>query len=65
MSDFMARAARLAGQVCALAGWAPDTFWRATPEEVAGVVAALAGGEGEAAASADDLRTLMEKFPDG
>jgi hypothetical protein len=64
MSDFMARAARLAGQVCALAGWAPDTFWRATPE-VAGVVAALAGSEDEAAASADDLRTLMEKFPDG
>ena len=34
-------AARLAG-FCAVAfGWSPDQFWRATPAEVAGLVAAL------------------------
>lgn len=33
-------AARLAGQAALLIGWTPDTFWAATPEELAVIVAA-------------------------
>jgi hypothetical protein len=61
---FAARAARLAGEACALLGWGPDLFWRATPEELAGVAAALRGDAVESA-SAADLKRLEELFPDG
>lgn len=61
---FSASAARLAGSAGAVLGWAPDAFWRATPAELAAVVAAVAG---EAAEAADGgvLARLMEEFPDG
>ena len=60
---FSAAAARLAGLAGALLGWRPDEFWRATPAELAGILAAMAG---EApAASAADLTRLKEMFPDG
>lgn len=39
---FGAAAARLAGACVVAFGWPPERFWRATPAEVAGVVAALA-----------------------
>lgn len=35
-------AARLAGQAALLIGWTPDTFWAATPEELAVIVNAAA-----------------------
>ncbi|WP_298282577.1 phage tail assembly chaperone [Novosphingobium sp.] len=35
-------AARLAGQAALLIGWTPDTFWAATPEELAAIVTAAA-----------------------
>jgi len=35
-------AARLAGQAALLLGWAPATFWAATPEELASILAAAA-----------------------
>lgn len=35
-------AARLAGQAALLIGWTPDTFWAATPEELAAIVIAAA-----------------------
>ncbi len=35
-------AARLAGQAALLIGWTPDTFWAATPEELASIVTAAA-----------------------
>jgi hypothetical protein len=35
-------AARLAGQAAVLIGWTPATFWAATPEELAAIVAAAA-----------------------
>ena len=45
--------------------WSPDTFWRATPIELA---AAAQGFSGRLAApvpaSADDLARLMRAFPD-
>ncbi len=35
-------AARLAGQAALLIGWTPDTFWAATPEELAVIINAAA-----------------------
>jgi hypothetical protein len=64
--NFAAGAARLAGLAGALLGWRPDEFWRATPGELAAVLAALAGGDGGGASVvADDLARLKEMFPDG
>jgi len=60
---FAEAAQRLAGLAGALLGWRPDEFWRATPEELAGIITALApppdlpGGP--------DIDRLMEMFPDG
>jgi len=44
-------------------GWTPETFWRATPRELA---AALAGrfGTGGQAPSRGALAALMAAFPD-
>ena len=61
---FSEAAARLAGMAGALLGWQPDDFWQATPAELAGVVAALAGG-GAAPMTRDELARLEERFPDG
>jgi uncharacterized phage protein (TIGR02216 family) len=44
--------------------WAPDAFWRATPAEVAAVVAVL-GGEVATPPDAGAIAGLMEAFPDG
>ncbi len=65
MSATFAGAARqLAGVTGLLLGWRPDEFWRATPAELAAVLGLLAGEE-RASATGDDLRRLMEMFPDG
>jgi hypothetical protein len=47
-----------------LLGWRPDEFWRATPSELAAVLAALSPDESRAASSGDVAR-LKEMFPDG
>ena len=50
-----------------LLGWRPDEFWRATPEELATVFAALAEtgvGEREAPPDAAAVAALLEQFPD-
>ncbi|HEX8534214.1 MAG TPA: phage tail assembly chaperone [Allosphingosinicella sp.] len=65
MAEFAAAAARLAGVAGALLGWPPGEFWKATPAELATVLAAMSGGGGDPAASPADLRRLMEMFPDG
>ena len=57
-------AARLAGLAGAVLGWRPEEFWRATPVELACVLAAFAGGEG-GTAGAVDVKRLKEMFPDG
>ena len=62
---FSEAAARLAGMAGALLGWRPDDFWRATPAELAAVLAALTGGPGAAPLSRDELAQLKERFPDG
>jgi uncharacterized phage protein (TIGR02216 family) len=62
---FSEAAPRLAGMAGALLGWRPDEFWRATPAELAGVLAALAGGGGAAPMTPAELALLKERFPDG
>jgi len=62
--EFAACAARLAGAAGVAFGWAPATFWAATPAELAALVTAL---RGEAAAPLDlaGFARLKEQFPDG
>jgi uncharacterized phage protein (TIGR02216 family) len=54
-------ATRLAGHAGILFGWTPDTFWAATPADLAALVAAAAGDT----PAPVDLAALMEAFPDG
>ncbi len=42
-------------------GWRPGEFWAATPDELAAMVRAVRGEEPQAF----DLKSLMERFPDG
>ena len=66
MARFADAAARLAGLAGAVLGWSPDSFWRATPAELASVVAVLRGGD--ALIDPPDgatLARLQEVFPDG
>jgi uncharacterized phage protein (TIGR02216 family) len=45
--------------------WSPETFWRATPREIAAAVEGLTGGRAPEPARREDLGRLMEAFPDG
>jgi hypothetical protein len=66
VTTFAAAAGRLAGLAGALAGWRPDEFWRATPQELETVLTALAGPEeGTAAPEPARIAALKERFPDG
>lgn len=58
-------AARLAGLAGALLGWRPDDFWRATPAELAAVLAAMNASGAGAGADEGDLEKLRRMFPDG
>lgn len=62
--DFAGSAARLAGLAGVLFGWSPDTFWAATPAELAALAGALRGEDGEAADGAL-LARMMGEMPDG
>lgn len=61
---FADAARRLAGLAGLAFGWSPDRFWRATPAELAALVAAAAG-ETPDPPSADLIARLQEQFPDG
>lgn len=65
MTRFSESAGRLAGFAGAVLGWSPDAFWRATPAELASVVAAIAGEGGDAPPDPATLARLKEAFPDG
>ena len=39
--------ARVSGHAALLLGWTPDTFWAATPEELATILTALRAPDGE------------------
>ena len=55
---------RLAGLAAVAFGWRPDEFWRATPDELAAPLRALAP-EGEAPPDAGLIARLQEAYPDG
>lgn len=58
------------GVALGLLGWTPDTFWRATPAELAAALEARAGEQHgsphQAAAPPQrtDLDALLQRFPD-
>ncbi|KPL68937.1 hypothetical protein SZ64_13005 [Erythrobacter sp. SG61-1L] len=61
MSERLAPVAlRLSGLVPRLLGWCPDTFWAATPAELAAILMPDAGGD-PAPLSRADLNRLMEQ----
>jgi len=62
--SFAKTAVRLAGMTGVLLGWRPDDFWRATPAELASVLAAMSP-PGGAPPDPDDMKRLREQFPDG
>lgn len=63
--DFARSAARLAGLAGVLLHWRPDTFWSATPEDLAVVLAALASDAAEPPPDGAVIERLKEQFPDG
>lgn len=68
MSLLVSEAARrLAGQAALLLGWRPDEFWRATPDELATVLAAFGdAGVGEVVPlDRAALARLRAQHPDG
>ncbi|MBH1998607.1 MAG: phage tail assembly chaperone [Sphingomonadaceae bacterium] len=65
MTVFAQGAARLAGVAGWLLGWLPDEFWRATPAELAAVLAAARGDEAPDEGVDDgDLARLRDLMPD-
>lgn len=56
--------ARLSGYAALLLGWTPETFWTATPEELATVLAAFAPVETGGIDRAG-LNAMMERDSDG
>ena len=65
-ASFAAASGRLAGLAGAVLGWTPDTFWHATPAELAVVVAVLTGSDpGVAPPDAATIARMQEAFPDG
>lgn len=67
-NDFAPVARRLAGLAGWHLGWSADAFWRATPDEMEVVVAAMLGRDGADIASPPtrgEVTRLMESFPDG
>jgi uncharacterized phage protein (TIGR02216 family) len=63
--SFAESAARLAGLAGILFNWTPDTFWNATPAELTGLVAAIAGDAAADPPEAGLVAQMMEAFPDG
>ena len=62
---FGAGAVRLAGLAGVMFGWSPDAFWRATPDELAALVRAVAGDAPAGPPDRAAIGRLMEAFPDG
>ena len=58
--SFGAGAQRLAGLCARMLGWRPDEFWRATPAELAAILAPDAP-DPAAPLTRDELNRLMER----
>lgn len=66
MSERFADAAsRLAGAAGWGLHWLPEDFWAATPAELAAVLRAATGEDGDGAVTRADLAAMQERFPDG
>lgn len=63
--SFAAGALGLAGVSARLLGWTPDTFWAATPAELAACLGEAGEGGGGEAADRAVLDALRAQFPDG
>jgi Phage tail assembly chaperone protein, TAC len=61
---FADAARRLAGYAGAALHWTPDTFWAATPDELAAIFECVAS-DVAVPSGAIDLARLKEIFPDG
>lgn len=61
---FTESAVRLAGLAGVLFGWRPEEFWRATPAELAALLAAVTDVPGNGAPAGAELARLQEMFPD-
>jgi uncharacterized phage protein (TIGR02216 family) len=57
-------AARLSGQAALLIGWTPETFWAATPAELAAIVTAAAPPPGDGI-DRTTLNAMMERDAHG
>lgn len=62
--SFGEAAVRLSGQAALLLGWTPDTFWAATPAELAAIVAAAAPPAGDGI-DRTTLAAMMEREAHG
>lgn len=62
--EFASVAARLAGVAGLVLGWSPETFWNATPVELAALLCALTR-ESAAPPGQSEIARLKELFPDG
>ena len=60
-ADICGDAARVA---TGLLGWTPETFWRATPQDLRLALEGRLGRSGEAEFGRADLARLMARFPD-
>ena len=58
-------AARLSGEAALLIGWTPDTFWAATPEELAAVVTAATPPPPAGGIDRTTLTAMMEREAHG
>ena len=63
--EFGRAAAKLAGLAGLLFGWAPATFWSATPAELSALVNAVTGDGGDEPPDGAMIARMMEAFPDG
>lgn len=65
MSERFGEAAnRLAGQAALLIGWTPETFWTATPAELAAIVMAAAPAPADGI-DRTTITAMMERDADG
>lgn len=61
--SFAGAAVQLAGLSARLLGWTPETFWNATPAELAACLGPAAAGS--APPSRADIAALIERDNDG
>lgn len=61
--DFSGSAVRLAGLAARLLGWTPDTFWNATPAELAASIGPLE--QAETPPSREEIAAMIERERNG